>query len=53
MRRRKLRVGMVGGDGPANFFGGPHRRVILIDNSAELTAAPCGATRKGRWVGNN
>jgi predicted dehydrogenase len=38
MRRRKLRVGMVGGGGPDNFFGGPHRRAILIDNSAELTA---------------
>ena len=36
--RRKLRVGMVGGGGPANFFGGPHRRAILMDNSAELTA---------------
>ena len=35
---RKMRVGMVGGGGPANFFGGPHRRAILIDNSAELTA---------------
>jgi predicted dehydrogenase len=35
---RKLRVGMVGGGGPANFFGGPHRRAILMDNSAELTA---------------
>jgi len=33
-----MRVGMVGGGGPANFFGGPHRRGILIDNSAELTA---------------
>jgi predicted dehydrogenase len=29
---------MVGGGGPANFFGGPHRRAILMDNSAELTA---------------
>lgn len=38
MSLRKLRVGMVGGGGPANFFGGPHRRAILIDNSAELTA---------------
>jgi Oxidoreductase family, NAD-binding Rossmann fold len=38
MRRRKLRVGMIAGGGPANFFGGPHRRAILIDNSAELTA---------------
>ncbi|HEU5318967.1 MAG TPA: Gfo/Idh/MocA family oxidoreductase [Chloroflexota bacterium] len=35
---RKLRVGMVGGGGPGNFFGGPHRRAILMDNAAELTA---------------
>ncbi len=33
-----MRVGMVGGGGPANFFGAPHRRAILLDNSAELTA---------------
>lgn len=38
MGTRKLRVGMVGGGGPANFFGGPHRRGILMDNSAELVA---------------
>ena len=38
MSQRKLRVGMVGGGGPANFFGAPHRRAILMDNSAELTA---------------
>ncbi|WP_435017646.1 Gfo/Idh/MocA family protein [Tundrisphaera sp. TA3] len=38
MSRRKLRVGMVGGGGPSNFFGGPHRRAILMDNAAELTA---------------
>src|SRR4051812_22374525 len=38
MSQRKLRVGMVGGGGPSNFFGGPHRRAILLDNSAELTA---------------
>ena len=38
MSQRKLRVGMVGGGGPASFFGGPHRRAILLDNSAELTA---------------
>ena len=38
MSHRKLRVGMVGGGGPANFFGAPHRRGILMDNSAELTA---------------
>jgi predicted dehydrogenase len=35
---RKLRVGMAGGGGPRNFFGGPHRTAILMDNSAELTA---------------
>jgi len=29
---------MVGGGGPASFFGAPHRRAILMDNSAELTA---------------
>jgi predicted dehydrogenase len=33
-----MRVGMIGGGGPANFFGAPHRRAILLDNSAELTA---------------
>ena len=38
MSQRKLRVGMVGGGGPSNFFGAPHRRGILVDNSAELTA---------------
>jgi predicted dehydrogenase len=38
MSQRKMRVGMVGGGGPANFFGAPHRRGILMDNSAELTA---------------
>lgn len=38
MPSRKLRVGMIGGGGPGNFFGGPHRRAILLDNSAELTA---------------
>ena len=35
---RKMRTGMVGGGGPSNFFGAPHRRAILMDNSAELTA---------------
>ena len=38
MSERKLRVGMVGGGGPSNFFGALHRRAILLDNSAELTA---------------
>ena len=38
MSQRKLRVGMVGGGGPGNFFGGPHRRAILMDNAAELVA---------------
>jgi predicted dehydrogenase len=44
MSQRKLRVGMVGGGGPANFFGGPHRRAILLDNSAELTAGALRST---------
>ena len=44
---RKLRVGMVGGGGPGNFFGGPHRRAILIDNSAELTAGALRSDAKG------
>ena len=44
MSQRKLRVGMVGGGGPSNFFGGPHRRAILIDNSAELTAGALRST---------
>src|SRR5688572_32326588 len=35
---RKIRVGMVGGGGPKNFFGAPHRTAILMDNTAELTA---------------
>jgi predicted dehydrogenase len=38
MERTKLRVGMVGGGGPSSFFGAPHRRAILMDNSAELSA---------------
>ncbi|WP_165248871.1 Gfo/Idh/MocA family protein [Paludisphaera soli] len=38
MKRRKLRVGMVGGGGTSSFFGAPHRRAILMDNTAELTA---------------
>jgi predicted dehydrogenase len=38
MSTRKFRVGMVGGGGPANFFGKPHRSAILLDNSCELTA---------------
>lgn len=44
MSGRKLRVAMVGGGGPANFFGGPHRRAILLDNSAELTAGALRST---------
>ena len=34
---------MVGGGGPSSFFGAPHRRAILMDNSAELAAGACGA----------
>ncbi|HET7770587.1 MAG TPA: Gfo/Idh/MocA family oxidoreductase [Chloroflexota bacterium] len=44
---RKLRVGMVGGGGPGNFFGGPHRRAILMDNTAELTAGALRSDPKG------
>lgn len=44
---RKLRVGMVGGGGPGNFFGGPHRRAILIDNTAELTAGALRSSAQG------
>jgi predicted dehydrogenase len=44
---RKLRVGMVGGGGPGNFFGGPHRRAILMDNAAELTAGALRSDPKG------
>jgi predicted dehydrogenase len=29
---------MVGGGGPSNFFGKPHRSAVLLDNSAELVA---------------
>jgi predicted dehydrogenase len=47
MATRKLRVGMVGGGGPANFFGAPHRRAILMDNSAELSAGALRSEREG------
>jgi len=45
--RRKLRVGMVGGGGPNNFFGAPHRRAILMDNEAELTAGALRSNPQG------
>src|SRR5437764_8984047 len=45
--QRKIRVGMVGGGGPNNFFGGPHRRAILIDNTAELTAGALRSDPRG------
>ena len=35
---RKIRVGMVGGGGPKNFFGAPHRAAILMDNTGVLSA---------------
>jgi predicted dehydrogenase len=44
---RKMRVGMVGGGGPGNFFGAPHRTAILMDNSAELTAGALRSTAQG------
>ncbi len=43
----KTRVGMVGGGGPANFFGAPHRRGILMDNSAELAAGALRSDAEG------
>lgn len=39
----KLRVGMIGGGGPQNFFGGVHRRAIYLDGTRELVA---GALRR-------
>jgi predicted dehydrogenase len=44
---RRFRVGMVGGGGPANFFGSPHRTAILMDNTAELTAGALRSTAQG------
>ncbi len=44
---RKFRVGMVGGGGPGNFFGAPHRTAILMDNTAELTAGALRSTPQG------
>lgn len=38
---------MVGGGGPANFFGGPHRTAILMDNTAELTAGALRSSAQG------
>src|SRR6266480_6074474 len=46
-QHRKLRVGMVGGGGPKNFFGAPHRTAILMDNTAELTAGALRSDPKG------
>ena len=34
----KLRVGLVGGGGPNNFFGQVHKRAIALDASRELVA---------------
>lgn len=44
---RKLRVAMAGGGGPGNFFGGPHRTAILMDNTAELTAGALRSSAQG------
>ncbi|MEK6647034.1 MAG: Gfo/Idh/MocA family oxidoreductase [Candidatus Firestonebacteria bacterium] len=35
---QKLRVGMIGGGGPQNFFGKVHRRSISLDTTRELVA---------------
>ena len=34
----KLKVGLIGGGGPGNFFGHVHKRAIALDNSRELVA---------------
>ena len=34
----KLKVGLIGGGGPGNFFGGVHKRAISLDGSRELVA---------------
>ena len=34
----KLKVGLIGGGGPGNFFGHVHKRAIVLDNSRELVA---------------
>ena len=50
MNRCKMRVGMVGGGGPGSFFGAPHRRAILMDNSAELTAGALRSSPDGAFA---
>ena len=34
----KLRVGLIGGGGPGNFFGQVHKRAISLDHTRELVA---------------
>ncbi len=34
----RLKVGLIGGGGPGNFFGGVHKRAISLDGSRELVA---------------
>ena len=34
----KLKVGLIGGGGPGNFFGHVHKRAIALDNSRDLVA---------------
>lgn len=34
----KLKVGLIGGGGPGNFFGHVHKRAIALDNTRELVA---------------
>ena len=40
----KLRVGMIGGGGEGNFFGGVHKRCISLDASRELVAGALRST---------
>lgn len=34
----KLKVGMIGGGGPGNFFGGVHRRAVALDDTRTVVA---------------
>ncbi len=44
---KKLRVGMIGGGGPQNFFGGVHRRALHLDGTRELVAGALRRTKEG------
>jgi len=43
----KLRVGLIGGGGPDNFFGHVHKRAISLDHSRELVAGALRSEMEG------